>query len=536
MMSTAFLAALAVIQPAKAPAIPALGSLAFRQQAYSALDHLAAGDFAAAAAAAASLPGPEIKVEIRDAELNEQARGIFRAAIQKGIGIWEASGLKGARPAFVDSGGDLIFSYMPEPVPGPDGKPRALAILEGYAAGEPRIEAVISLRRAGRGQTTEPGDVSADAAFAFGRAMGLDELPRSASIMARSEGGQFTAPRASGFDLGFAEAALKASEEIRRLAREKLIVAAGRPRIHIVDSALDFGLAVQGAPMSRTLQIASLGEAPLDVVILPDCGCFVAPPIGELAPGEVRNAEILVRTLEFPGPVEHALYVYSSDPEAPVRRVPTQGLVQPLYRFIDPQGSETAYIGSQPVEREIILALSDPERLDILEVDADGAESSVQAEPWTGDLPDPFAPGRVRWTKGYRLRLTLSGAQVFGRFPISISARTTDERLPVIRFSIFAQRGIVVRPSTLYLGEQSGGPFKAWALASRPGRPFRVAGIESNSPHLTAAWEPFGKGEVKINVIYDGKAPAGQFSGTVTLLIDDPEQPRLIVPVSAVVK
>ncbi len=533
-----FLLAAALLQPALAdpPIIPALGSRAFKQQSFLALDLLSRGEYDGAAAVASTLPGRSLKVEIRSSGLNQEAVQIYSAAIRLGVGEWANAGLP-VSIVFVEEGGDLVFSFMPQPVQDAAGQLRSLAIVESYGADEPRIEASISVTRAGRGQTTEPSDASHDAAYAVGRALGLDELPRFGGVMSRSEGGAFGPVEVREQDVQLALRGLTAADEIRRLAAEKVRVKGARPKIKVTSDALDFGRAVQGEAMSAVLKIANDGQAPLEYAVLPDCGCFVIPAGSQAGPGASQDMTIGVRTMEFPGPVEHALYVYSNDPDAAVVRIPTQGLVAPLWRFLDPEGAGVVYLGPEPQTRDVILALSQPELMDVLEVEAQGAESSVEAEPWEGDLPDPSGKEGLRWTSGYRLRVTMQGAQVFGRFPVSLTVRTTDERMPYIRHSFFAQRGIVARPRLLYLGELARQPFKAWAVIERPGRPFKITSVRTTMPSVTANWEPFGEpGVIKVNALYDGTAPAGRLDGSIIIGTDDPEQPEVVIAISGIVK
>lgn len=532
------LLAAALLQPALAepPLIPALGSKAFKQQSFLALDLLNRGEFDGAAAVASTLPGASLRVEIRPSGLNPEAVQLYSAAIRQGVGEWANAGLP-VSIVFVEEDGDLAFSFMPQPVEDAAGQLRSLAIIEAYSAEEPRIEAAISVTRAGRGQTTEPSDVAHDAAYAVGRALGLDELPRFGGVMSRSEGGAFGPVEVREQDVLLAMRGVNAAEEIRRLAAEKIRVVGARPKIKVGAQTLDFGRAVQGEAMSAELAISNTGQAPLEFAVLPDCGCFIIPAGSRAAAGSSESMTIGVRTMEFPGPVEHALYVYSNDPDAAVIRIPTAGLVAPLWRFLEPDGSGVVYLGPEPQTRDVILALSQPDLMDVLEVEAQGAEASVEAEPWEGNLPDPSGKEGLRWTSGYRLRVTMQGAQVFGRFPVSLTVRTTDERMPYIRHSFFAQRGIVARPRLLYLGQLAKQPFKAWAVIERPGRPFNVTSVRSTMPSITANWEPFGEpGVIKINALYDGTAPTGRLDGSIIVGTDDPEQPEVVISISGIVQ
>jgi hypothetical protein len=78
---------------------------------------------------------------------------------------------------------------------------------------------------------------------------------------------------------------------------------------------------------------------------------------------------------------------------------------------------------------------------------------------------------------------------------------------------------------------------KSVGILSRPGKAFKVVGVNLTETYLEAHIEP-GKDDTEYRLVveYKGKAPKGVFRALVKVTTDDPQQPEVLVPVRGVVK
>jgi len=120
---------------------------------------------------------------------------------------------------------------------------------------------------------------------------------------------------------------------------------------------------------------------------------------------------------------------------------------------------------------------------------------------------------------------------------MTVNVITDDPVWKELRHTLYVQRGIVALPSSLYMGELGKDPARGWFLVTRPRSPFKILGVESSSPFLKAFVENIDGGfEYRVNVVYDGRGDFGDFRATLTLVTDDKKQPRVEVPIRAVIR
>ncbi len=531
------LAALAMMQDtAEAPVLEPGASLQFKEAVYRAQEHLAADEFAEAAKQADRLPQQKLTLSWDDAKVPAARRASFVTARDAAIKIWSGSVL-GTQVEIVKGKADIMVSFAESlPVNPDNGLIQSSAFLVNYIPGEPVVDGIIALKRGEAQLSAEGIDITNEVAYAIGLYYGMDRQPQPSSIMFRTEGSSGRPNTLWPIDLRLCISNVKAGEMLRQAAAKKERMKVTKPRAFIDVRSLDGGTVMQGESMPMTFQVTNQGTAPLFFRIVPDCSCFILGYDGEVAPGSTSLVRVDINTYDFPGPLDKSLFIYTNDPELPVRQITAKGQVNHAYQFIRPGPSQLIHLDGGSVKETVYLVINEKADIGIEDISMAGTKGSIDAEPWAGMIADPATGAPATERKGYKLTLYLEPTQVTGRFPITITARTNSDQFPRLTYSVFAQHGIVSVPPSVYLGETEQQPVRAWFVLTRPGKPFKITSLESNSKHIKLSHEKIPNGDAKIIVEFDGKATIGNFSALVTVGTDDPLQPFIQVPIQGIVK
>lgn len=532
------LAALAMMQDG--PKIPVLepgASLQVKEAVYRAQEYLSKGEFAEAATIADLMPKQKVTVRWDDSGVPAARRAAFAAARDAAFKLWSST-IINTQVEVVTGEADILFSFTDSLPAHPDsGLIQGAAFLVNYLPGEPVVDAVIALNRTENKMSIESVDVTNEVAYAIGLYYGLDRQPRPDSVMFRTENLNSRASTIWPMDLRIGVTNIRAGELLKQAAANKEPMEATKPQAFIDVRKLEGGTVMQGESMAMTFQVTNRGNAPLQYRIVPDCSCFILRYTGEVAPGSTSLVRVDINTLDFPGPLDKSLYIYTNDPELPVRQIVANGQINHAYQFIRPGPQQLILLDGGAVKETVYLVMDEKANIGVEDISIAGTKGSIDAEPWSGMIADPATGAAATERKGYKLTLYLEPTQVTGRFPITITARTNSELFPRLIFSIFAQNGIVVLPPSVYFGQiEKGEPARAWFVLTRPGKPYKITSLESDSPRLKLSQEKIPNGDIKIIVEFDGKVDIGTFNATITVGTDDERQGLIQVPVQGIVK
>jgi hypothetical protein len=227
--------------------------------------------------------------------------------------------------------------------------------------------------------------------------------------------------------------------------------------------------------------------------------------------------------------------VYTNDPREPVRLIPVTLNVVPRFRFLIPGGPARNVAESR--EFEVYLALAEGTDIGIRNVQLSGVDGEAKYEKWEGDLADPERGEPARPRKGYKFHVKVAENLPPGRAMLGLNIATDSVEFPILSLPMTVQRGVVATPDDLYLGELSAVPKRTSVTVSRPGTVLKVLSATIDAKSITVKVVP-GRdaSEQRIEVVYDGSAPSGDLSATITVKLDDPKQPQLLIPVSGVVR
>jgi hypothetical protein len=535
MTALALVLALATGQEAK-PTVPAGSSEAFQTSVRNVVADLAAGSWALAAQGAARLPDTDVTVSLDGKLLDTEQSAEFKAAVQEAMDVWaEAMSELKVSWAAVGETADVRFNFVPSLPEGEGGRMQGAVHFFGGGPAEPRVEAVIALVRDTPSVRVEAADVRAEAAYAIGASLGLAGSPRPGSSMGRTDAPMRLKPVVMPDERRLARRVLELSGLLRKAAAEKRTVELGRPVAVLQPAELRLEGVRQGEPLQTSFEVSNQGDGELEYRVVPDCGCFTVGYTGTIAPGATSLVQVLADTSEFPGPFRKALYLYTNDPDTPVRRIPVESHVRPAYRFLGPATLAPVVLGESGGTVELFLAI-DPDRpFKVTAVEVSGATGQAVFEPWSGQMADPELGEAATDRQGYRIRVLLAPGVGPGRVTAGVFARTDDPKTPRLQKTFQVQQGIVAMPASIYFGEFRGAG-TAHVIVSRPGRPFQVLGLETDTDFVAPSLAPYRGSDYKLTVRIAKDAPKGRFSATVTIKTDDPGQPTVTVPVSGVVR
>ncbi|MCH7944957.1 MAG: hypothetical protein IIC73_02935 [Armatimonadetes bacterium] len=512
-------------------------SRAFQSAVLRVKDAADAGDWAEAARLAGRLPERRVRLVWDDSAVDEARRGQFRAARDAAIAKW-APTLDGVSIE-VAATGQLKVSFVPDLPPNVDSPGPAAAVhLSSPDEADPVQEAVISLRRGQPARTTEKLDVENEVAFAIGAYFGLAKLPKPGPTMFRTERPFVVKSRLTLSGRRLALGNLDLADRIRTAVSARKPFDVATAEIFLSPSRLDPAPVRQAEEMSMMLQVTNRGDGILEYFIVPDCSCFALGPHNRtVKPGETELVPIRINTLNFVGRLKKALYVYSNDPEFPVRRVPLDAIVRPIYRFVSLNNEPALIVGDAGAKYELLFVLDEETDMKVKRVAVTGVSAVVQFEPWEGVLDNPEIGEGPKKRRGYKITALVSPGIPTGRANMTIRVDTDDDVFKTLYHNVVAQHGIVPVPLTIYFGEISQEPARAHTVISRPGRPYKILGVESDVDFIKPSVEPYqGQTAYKIVAEFDGTAPLGRFLAMISVRTDDPKQPVVTVPVEGIVK
>ena len=483
-----------------------------------------------------ALPTKNLTIDWDDETVPAIRRAEFVRARDAAVKTWEAE-IPGLSVAY-RKGGRVKLSFAPELPPNADSAgPAGAVYMASPSPQDPTVEGVIALKRGEKGVSIEAKDVQNEVAYAIGSYFGLERSASPGTIMWRREEAYFAANRVSTEEGKLARENLAIVEQLASAVRARRTLIPAQPEIYLEPVELTTEPVVQGSMAQMSFQVFNRGNSRLRFRVTPDCGCFRVEYLGAVAPGESALVKVWVDTTEFPGELHKALYVYSNDPDTPTRRVPVKFYVEPLYHFLRKESSDILIAGKDGIQTEFFLDLNPKEPITVKAVEVDGVPATVSMTPWEGQMADPSLGEPMKPRKGFRFDVKVRGDLPLGRSAVTLVVKTTNDKFPLLRRTIYVQRGIAVLPFSVFFGEIGKNPERAWVLVSRPEQNFKVLKITSDNPAITAHVEPVrGVWEYKLVVEYNGKADFGALNATLELHTDDPDQPIITVPVSGTVR
>jgi len=535
MIATLLFSLLAVKGPELGPMLPPGVNTNFQSAVIALETKLNAGDFASAEKLATLLPKNEVSILWDDSKVPSGLRDEFKKQRDAAINQWES--ITQTPIKVVASKPDIKFDFVEVLPPSPgNGIPAGATNFWSDTPGDIRLETVIGLKRMAPPEDINPANVFNEVAARIGSYFGLEVRPYPNTFMGRSDVNAQQQNQPIPQEMLTARDTVQASHDLRIAVQKKIKLIPATPKAFFDPKSIDLGTSMQGDEVKFNIQITNSGNAPLAMRFQPDCSCV---GIGNYYQVIQPNATYVLQGLqktEAVGPLHHTLLVTTNDPDDPNLLVPVSINVKPRYRFLAPSGN-TIKVPDGGANFDLYLALTDGSGIVPSDVQMAPIAGKVTMEPWSGTLPDPEMNEGPMPRKGYKVTVHIDGAlPVPGRNPTTISIGTNSKLFPSLQYNFFAQRGLVVSPAQLYMGEVAPGVRKYTVVLTGPSKSFHIKKISSSWPHLTFTSYPVGDTQMNIEATYDGKGEQGPVLGDVTIETDDAEQPTLIIPIRGTIK
>ncbi len=534
MIATLLFTLLASKGPELGPILPPGLNSNFQAAVIGVETKLTAGDFAGASKTGALLPKQEIAVQWDDSKVPAGLRDEFKKMRDEAIASWQA--ITQTKINFVAEKPDIKFDFV-EVLPNPpeSGIPAGATYFWSDNPGDVRLETVIGLKRMSPPEDINPVNVFNEVATGIGQYYGLEVRPYPNTFMGRTDFNSQSKAAPLPVEMMTARETVQIAHDLRESIRKKERLAPTLPKAYFDPKTIDLGTALQGDTPTFNIQITNNGNSPLAIRFQPDCSCVGLDNYYQVIQPNATYVLRGAQKTEVVGPLHHSLLINTNDADQPNLVVPVSIRVNPRYRFLAPDG-DTIKVPESGTSFPIYLVLAKDSDITPRDVQIAPVAGKVTMEPWSGTLPDPALNEGPMPRKGYKLTVNLDGAlPVPGRNPVTIAVGTNNKIFPSLQYNFFAQRGLVVSPPRLYMGEVQPGVRKFTVVVTGPAKTFHVKKVYSSWPHLSFTQYPVGDSQINIEATYDGKGDQGPVLGDVVIETDDPDQPKLEIPINGTI-
>ena len=293
----------------------------------------------------------------------------------------------------------------------------------------------------------------------------------------------------------------------------------------------DFGKIPPDRKALYRFKVTNTGKAQLNITRLnPSCGCtYTMLGKWSLAPGESTEVEVTFNPAGFRGAVRKSLQVVSNDPVNPNTTLTFEANV---VHDISPDTTAlfiNDMLRTQSRKVSVHLRSGNGKPVQVRETKAPGApylSAAVHAEGNDAVLDVTLDGRKIPHGK-------TTGAD-------NLTVITTSDRTPVIQIVVQweLKAHVVASPDRLAWVEPAGKRLQQnIQLSQVDGRPFRVTGVRSTLPALQIQGLSKAAAAVQnVTVVLGANAKPGTYNENITLTLDDPDQPEVMLRVSAVIR
>lgn len=528
-MTVAFALAL-LAQQGAAPTLPPGTSIAFAQTALAVEARLVAGDVPGARKVAQGLPVRTPRFVFVDDALPPDLKAARQAAVERVFATW-GRGVPGFAPKESADAPDLKIDFAKVLPDGPGEIPLATEVVPG-----PPFRATIGLTRGKPGVPLRREEMTQEIAYAVGRYLGVNESPFPSSGMHRDARPNLISVMPQRLDAIVAAGNLELADQLRAGIEAGKPIGLTSPAISLDKSKLDLGSVLQGDPLRSFIEVRNTGLGPLSYDLVPDCSCFSKPPPGRVPPGGRARIPILVNTLESLGRQDKTLLLLTNDPARPSIQIPVTFHSRPAYRIFRP-GGDRVVVPDAGGAFDVFFFTDSSQPIHPVSASWKGIPAKIDWAPWSGSLADPEMGEDAIPRKGWRFRVRISRIPAGfsnGQTPGTLTLVTDSPIYRNVRYSLYAQSGILAEPNDVYLSDMEAGT-RATLRLSRPNGPFKILSVDAGP--LKGTWRDIRGGwEYSVDLEYSGGAPKGDFLTPIKIRTDDPKQPLIEVLARGTVK
>ena len=303
------------------------------------------------------------------------------------------------------------------------------------------------------------------------------------------------------------------------------------PRLWVASKDLEFDEVIHGAVVDVEVPVENRGDRPLELrQVKPSCGCTAAEFPGQIGPGERGVIKLTFDSSKRPaGHQSFRIAVYSNDPTQQdlgpeCTLLNLRGEVRTLFRLapfgvyfgefirgVAPASKTVTVRGTDDAREGFRLALAAPPP-SFLEVEIE-SEAAAKA----------------------KLQVTLKADAPLGELDVRLVFATGVPKQPTLELQV---NGLVnprvVAPSAVHFGaiDRAAGAERAVALERRDGKAgIPVATVRADRALLEVSVQAVTGARAECTIRVRPDAPPGPFATTVWVLLDDPDQALVPIPV-----
>lgn len=307
----------------------------------------------------------------------------------------------------------------------------------------------------------------------------------------------------------------------------------GAPEATVVQPLVDAGEVPVGEEIEATFEIRNDGTAPLEITrVQPDCGCTVVDYDGTIAPGEVGKIRAAVDTIDIVGETTKVITVHTNDSASPRLRLMVKSTVKP-FLGLDPGYARFRSFVQHDRDQTApqVLAAPDYEDLEILSVRSPHPWMEVEYREARDHERLAEASG-----KQWRIDITLTSDAPVGPLSDRVLVRTNHPKQETISIPVsgFVRPMVAVLPQDVNFGKLDPTEQEPVGVQIRNfgSSPLRIERVHSDVTGIQVEVEPIQEGQhYKIVVTPTSELLEGSFNGTVDIVTNLPEQPRISVTV-----
>jgi hypothetical protein len=523
-----------ITAPADRAPLPPIGTHAhFQGLAKETAELLEAKKFTQAAERATNLPKPKFSITIKPQGISKDQLQVVNQAARQAASEWKRV-VPELEITLAPKGELLIEPVNRIAAPGDDETNKTLVTFESADPKEPALEAVLALRRSAKDIHLDSGTIAAEIGYAIGRYLGIERSPRPGTIMFRVDGLSTRPPTVDLTAAKVASAALKVAQTLRQAAKSKAQLLAQFPEFFLGTKEIDYGKIQQGDTRQFQVEVVNRGKAPLKFNIVPDCSCFVLDFKPEVPPESSQIVTIYMSSIEFQGPQNKGIYFYTDDPTNPVSKLTVIGFNNPAYRVVFDQTPALYQMPENGLAFKAWIYAENGLPFEPRKVSVNGVSASASIKPYEGPISDPqwLASGSVQ--KGYEISVLVSPTAVKGRVLAALMIQTDSKVFPVVAQNFQVQRGLAINPQNVYFGDVTDEVAQA-AVILQGLENLTVTNLKIADQRFKARAEAVGIGTVRLIVEFRPTKEKGTIQTTLTADTNDPESPKLSIPIQAYV-
>ena len=289
----------------------------------------------------------------------------------------------------------------------------------------------------------------------------------------------------------------------------------------------DFGKIEPGQKIERTFVFKNAGDKELTVSnVRTTCGCTAALLSDKNIPSKGKGEiKVSFDTTGRSGLENQKIFVHSNDSITPIVQLQIQGLVK-ADLAISPRNIAFGDIKKGTIStREIYITDQTGENVKVTKV-----------ESYPSFLSAIFSSITVKSYQGYKVLISLSPNTPLCSLEGKVTIYTTDKKHLEIEIPVTANiiGDIEFYPSMFFFGfvKQGSNPTAIITISTTGAAPLKIERVENGQNFISTKFISTSEGKkYKLTATLSKDIPKGNIKGTITIYTDNPDQPRIEIPI-----